>query len=666
MNANEYLQTLWGTKPAGKILIWTLPDKHSYWYTRLDTVTQDFQDRKGKDVYTGMAMLPLDAKTASNRRVKLHEEIAGIPGLWVDVDFVDPVHKKKHLPPTQEDALTIIMQMPSPPTIVVESGHGLQALWLFEEPWLFANPEDQQMAANVCHWWHRTASALAKAQGWTIDSVFDLTRIMRVPGFTNNKGPIPKEVIVIEENGPRLDLQATKQAAVDDPPEEVQRPKGRPRTTTNESNTYGFTISADAEPPGNKLSATIENMPKFKETWEGNRKDLRDDSPSGYDMALASMAAQANWTDQEIVNLMIAFRRKHGHDPKLRHGYFRTTLDKARSRINRAQSEIDLTEAIKNMTHTLNASEGTTGPEIQEDHEERPKAANGKGNGNGKPKGKGNGNANANANASADTKTNGNGSGSGSGNGNGNGNGNGGNSNSNGNGNGSGNDPQEPDDANRDLNPREFLKDTVCKSLGFTINRILKYTGDPSIYWMYTDRGDIRIGKIGNITNANIFRGIVADVTGLMIQRFTGHAWDSVAQGLLLLCETVDIGNASFPKEETREWLELYLTTRSTATQSEMEAAIAQRTPFEHEGRIHILLDDFRNWVKHRAATDLTNHEAASRMHQVGAESKSVNLTVEGRRTTRYCWRLPQWNAPPEENAAPPEENTASGPPSET
>lgn len=611
MNANEYLQTLWGEKPAGKILIWTLPDKHSYWYTRLDTVTQDFQDRRGKDVYTGMGMLPLEAKTTSNRRVKLTEEIAGIPGLWVDVDFVDPVHKKKHLPPTQEDALEIITAMPSPPTIIVESGHGLQALWLFQEPWIFAGAENQVMAANVCHWWHRKASGLAKDRGWTIDSVFDLTRIMRVPGFTNNKGPIPKEVTVILSDGPRLDLQATIRAAIDDPPDEVQRLKGRPRTPENESQTYGFTISAEAEPPSIKLSATIENMPKFKETWEGNRKDLRDNSPSGYDMALASMAAQANWTDQEIVNLLIAFRRKHAHNLKLRHGYFVSTLEKARSGQRRDQSERDLTQAIREISPT--AEEGNDHDHAPLPPEDAaPPARPGNGNGNGRAKAKGNGNGN------------GNGAG-----------------NSNGNGNGNGDGDEDEDEDNNGKNPREKLKDMLATNLGFRVTRMLKYTGDPSVYWMYTDHGAIRIGKIANITNANNFRNVVAEVAGVIIPRFNGQAWDVRAQALLKLCEQVDVGDVADPEEEMREWLERYLGQRSITDEENMLTAINQRTPFEYDGHIHILLDDLRNWIKHRAGTDLSSHEVARGLHQAGAESKKLNITIDGARTSRHCWRVP-------------------------
>ena len=587
MNANEFLQTLWGEQPAGKVLIWTLPDKHSYWYTSFETVTQDFQDHKGKDVYTGMALMPHATKTTSNRRVKLTDEIAGIPGVWVDIDIADPVHKKKNLPPTEDDALAILRRMPNLPTIVVKSGHGLQALWLFEEPWLFEGPEDQQMAANVCHWWHRKASSLANEHGWTIDSVFDLTRIMRLPGFTNNKGPVPKEVTVALPDGPRLDLQATIRAAINDPPDIVQPPKGRPRTPENQSHTYGFNISADAEPPSIKLSATIENMPRFKDTWEGTRRDLNDTSPSGYDMSLASMAAQANWTDQEIVNLLIAFRRKHGHDLKLRHGYFATTLEKARSTWSRAQTERNLTEAIKQINPFH--EEGNSSTQPKPENGGRAQTANGNGNGNGKSNGL-----------------------------------------------------QSPTDDNNNRDPREVLKDTLAKSLGFRINRMLKYTGDPSVYWMHTDQGDIRIGKISNITNAQNFRNIVAEITGLIIPRFNGQAWDIRAQALLKLCEPVDVGDASVPEQQMREWLERYLASRNVTDEDGMAAAISQRTPFQHDGRIHILLDDLRSWIKIRAGTDLSSHEVASRLHQAGAESKQVNIMIDGKRTSRHCWRIPQ------------------------
>jgi hypothetical protein len=93
-------------------------------------------------------------------------------------------------------------------------------------------------------------------------------------------------------------------------------------------------LRADAEPPAEKFAALMSNDTRFAETWNRKRVDLHDQSASAYDLALADVAAAANWTAQEIANLIIAWRRKHGQDVKkaLRKDYISRTLIRARSK----------------------------------------------------------------------------------------------------------------------------------------------------------------------------------------------------------------------------------------------------------------------------------------------------------------------------------------------
>ena len=61
---------------------------------------------------------------------------------------------------------------------------------------------------------------------------------------------------------------------------------------------------------------------------------------------LASMALRANWTDQEIIDLIIAWRTKHNNDLKLRSSYYVTTLDKAKLSIKQTEAQDQLESAI--------------------------------------------------------------------------------------------------------------------------------------------------------------------------------------------------------------------------------------------------------------------------------------------------------------------------------
>src|SRR5206468_1521194 len=52
------------------------------------------------------------------------ETVVGLPGLWLDVDLLDALHKNTNLPPTPDHALALINEFPLPPTFLVQSGHG--------------------------------------------------------------------------------------------------------------------------------------------------------------------------------------------------------------------------------------------------------------------------------------------------------------------------------------------------------------------------------------------------------------------------------------------------------------------------------------------------------------------------------------------------------------
>jgi len=91
-----------------------------------------------------------------------------------------------------------------------------------------------------------------------------------------------------------------------------------------------LTLRADAEPPASKLLALCLAEKRFRQSWERSRTDIADRSPSGWDMALANGAIEAGWSDQEICDLLIASRRQHGDDLKLREDYYQRTITRAR------------------------------------------------------------------------------------------------------------------------------------------------------------------------------------------------------------------------------------------------------------------------------------------------------------------------------------------------
>ena len=87
-----------------------------------------------------------------------------------------------------------------------------------------------------------------------------------------------------------------------------ERPEVEQRDTRSfRSGTVGtIVVRADADPPVDKFLQLCHREPQFESTWR------RHSRLATSEQRLANYAARANWTDQEIANLLIAYRRRYG------------------------------------------------------------------------------------------------------------------------------------------------------------------------------------------------------------------------------------------------------------------------------------------------------------------------------------------------------------------
>ena len=131
-------------------------------------------------------------------------------------------------------------------------------------------------------------------------------------------------------------------------PEETQG-GGKSGRETGGVAAAGLVLNPEAELPHLQMETLLKLNPQFRSTWEMERSDLEDSSPRGYDMALANCGVAAGWRDQMVVDLMMAFRRRHNLTPKLQANYYLRTLEKAKAELTRARV---LAEQLDRMART--------------------------------------------------------------------------------------------------------------------------------------------------------------------------------------------------------------------------------------------------------------------------------------------------------------------------
>jgi len=293
---------------------------------------------KDRNVYFGLGVTKAELP-ASKRPNAL--QICGIPGFWIDIDIADSgAHKAGNLPATQQDAEELIssaLPRHMAPTILTHSGHGLHAYWLFKEPWMFEGEEERVQAAMLIKRFVLSFKYHAAMRGWKLDSVYDLARVLRVPGSINHKVagmPMTCKIIRIDSENAYNPDEFEKYFVSD---EVAMSDDGITSLLSKEKNPLGLMLSAFSSPPHTKFENLMSMEDRFRRSWNMQRSELKDQSLSSYEMSIATFCASYRWSDQEIADTLVSFRMKNAKSDMerkkaLRVDYICRTILKAKSK----------------------------------------------------------------------------------------------------------------------------------------------------------------------------------------------------------------------------------------------------------------------------------------------------------------------------------------------
>ncbi len=331
MTPLEFLNHLWQYKPEDQyILIWTLPDKRSRWFTSVPEAAEYVAGVNGnRDVYVGVGLAGKDYGPA---RRCVSGEVTGITGIGCDFDLLSVAHPAKSLPKTVEEALRIFPPTMRP-TITILTGNGMHCWWLLKEPYIFDNPEDREDVVRIFARWHTMLRLRAAAHGWAYERLADLARILRIPGTRNYKDPAnPKDVVVHTCSDARYNLSDFAEFLDDSAIPDPEAQETAAREWAERFADKPLAINPNARIPQEMLDGWMALDMRFKNTWHRQRHDLKDQSQSGYDLALADFGMDAGLPEQRIVDLIIHHRSQSSQRARTRVDYFQRTIARAARR----------------------------------------------------------------------------------------------------------------------------------------------------------------------------------------------------------------------------------------------------------------------------------------------------------------------------------------------
>ncbi len=191
--ASTFLRAIFSGQERGVLPLFCKPSNVSHfanldrdgWYD--DAADTAMRLRDHFNIYFAMG---LQADRPEKGRGK-EAGVISLPGLWADIDVLGPNPAALALPPTIEDAMRIVQAVPFKPTVIVYTGGGIQAYWLFKEPWEFDSDKERKKAKALSKAFQKYLQNAAITCGWIMDGTADLCRVLRLPGTYNRKQAEP-------------------------------------------------------------------------------------------------------------------------------------------------------------------------------------------------------------------------------------------------------------------------------------------------------------------------------------------------------------------------------------------------------------------------------------------------------------------------------------------
>ena len=229
----QFLERVHGPEPEGWLILWTRQDKATATFDlaengALDRAVEYCAARAPAfDMY---AAVGLQRERPANTSRGAEPGVSALPGFWADVDIAGGAHKARDLPPTEQDARSLIDTAGLEPTIIVNSGFGLQPYWLLREPWRIEGEDERQRLKSLSSRFQLNLRLRANMRGWTMDSTADLCRVLRVPGTFNHKvdGDVRMVTAEYADCAYNLDDFEDLLAGIEDPGEAGREPSPRP------------------------------------------------------------------------------------------------------------------------------------------------------------------------------------------------------------------------------------------------------------------------------------------------------------------------------------------------------------------------------------------------------------------------------------------------------
>lgn len=197
----DFLTALYGGCKDVYVGITKLPGRTTQWFPsgdigRIMTHAAD----SGEKTNTYLNIFPRKSVPSGASR-GAGADVSHVNCVFIDADIRSDAHAEKCLPESIEEALAAVRDIAEKPSFIFSTGNGIHVYWVFRDPLIITDEEERLLASAVVSGFCCHAAGIFSSYGWKLDSVGDLSRMMRFPGTLNFRNNPPFRGEVIEASG---------------------------------------------------------------------------------------------------------------------------------------------------------------------------------------------------------------------------------------------------------------------------------------------------------------------------------------------------------------------------------------------------------------------------------------------------------------------------------
>ena len=263
------------------------------------------------DIYFRLCPMPTSPGRGRGDAGMTHQ----LPGFWLDIDVGEKDNGKAYFPLKSEaydwarDTFGSLGLC-----AIVDSGHGLHAYLKADEVSIF----DEEEAKNAVEMSRRFQYWASTRCPYQLDMTHDLARVLRAPSSFNGEDLVQ---VVYFDPGRTFSMSDLMDMIPENTKPNTGTVLGLDNCETHPQHDVNSSLVA-------KLEVARDNDQSFRRMWSGNYSSLKDQSPSGYCMALANRMNYLRFEPSEIRAALFVWREKMGASPKPA-GWYDRTVSKA-------------------------------------------------------------------------------------------------------------------------------------------------------------------------------------------------------------------------------------------------------------------------------------------------------------------------------------------------